>query len=200
MNAARPVGAALDLVYIVDEQVGGEALEQLLAAGVTSLWLRAHHLDGAQLFRTGQLLRERTRAHDVCLIVGGRADVALAVGADGVQLGFRSPPAERVRPWFDGWLGVSCHDAQELERAARAGADYVTLSPVFAVPDKGTPLGVEGFERLRASVDLPVVALGGIDGSNAAEVRARGASGVAVIRALRGAADPAETARALRRT
>ncbi len=200
MTVSDPVRRAIDLVYIVDERAGADErhIRDVLEAGVTAVWLRDHALDGAQLFRVAQQLRDRCHAHDVRLMVGGRADVACAVAADGVHLGSYSPPADRVRSWFPGWMGVSCHDERELRRAQRAGADYVTLSPVYDVPGKGAPIGVSQFERLRGTVQLPVVALGGIDPSNAAAVRGAGADGVAVIRALREAADPVATARALR--
>ena len=79
-----------------------------------------------------------------------------------------------------------------------SGADYAVLSPVYGVPEKGTPLGTEKFASiLRDAGELPVVALGGIEASNVDAVRTTGASGVAVIRALRDATDPVETPRAL---
>lgn len=191
---------ALRLIYIVDaEQARAwRTLDAALGAGVTTLWLRAPEASGADLYRLGRDLQQRTRAAGAALLVGDRADVALALGAEGVQLGHRSPPAARVRPWFPGWVGVSCHSEGDLRRAEEAGADFAVLSPVYGVPDKGAPLGAPLFARYRATVRLPVVALGGIEPSNVAEVRAAGAAGVAVIRALREAADPAEAARALR--
>ena len=126
-----------------------------------------------------------------------RRDVALAVGARGVQLGFRSPPLKAIRPHVPGWVGVSCHSAGDLVRAAEGGADFAVLSPVFGVPDKGRPLGLSVFQRLVDEAPLPVVALGGIDAANAAEVRGTGAVGLAVIRALRDADDPGRLARKL---
>ena len=93
---------------------------------------------------------------------------------------------------------MSCHGAKDLQRAAACGADYAVLSPVYGVPEKGTPLGTEKFASfLQGAEALPVVALGGIEVSNVDAVRATGAAGVAVIRALRNASEPVETARAL---
>ena len=108
-----------------------------------------------------------------------------------------APPAHRVRPWFPGWLGVSCHSESDLQRAQQAKADYAVLSPIYGVPEKGTPLGPLLFGRWRATTTLPVVGLGGIDASNVTEVRAAGADGVAVIRALKDALDVEVTARHL---
>jgi thiamine-phosphate pyrophosphorylase len=192
--------AALHLVFIVDAQTAGRGdhLDAAFGGGVSAVWLREPGASGDVLYRAARDLAVRCRSHGAALIVGDRADVALAAGAHGVQIGHRSPPAKHVRPWFPGWLGVSCHGAGDLERAAQAGADYAVLSPVYGVPEKGTPLGTEKFAAfLRESADLPVVALGGIETSNVDAVRATGAAGIAVIRALRDAADPVEVARAL---
>jgi thiamine-phosphate diphosphorylase len=191
---------ALRLVYIVNEDQSRDwrRLDAVLDGGVTALWLRAPEASGAVLYRLGKDLVGRCRSHGAALLVGDRGDVALSLGADGVQLGHRSPPAHRVRPWYSGWVGVSCHSEGDLQRAEEAGADYAVLSPVYGVPSKGSPLGAPLFGRWRASVRLPVVALGGIDATNAGEVRGAGADGVAVIRALREAVEPVETARALR--
>lgn len=133
------------------------------------------------------------------LLVNDRADVAKAVGADGVHL----PEAGLTVPQARDVLGAgalvarSCHDRAGLERAARDGADLATLGPIADVPGKSAPLGVEGFAALVRGVSLPVYALGGVGESNARALRASGAAGVAVIRAVYGAPDPAHAARAL---
>jgi len=187
---------ALRLVYIADREAvrDWQRLDAVLEAGATCVWMRAPQATGAQLYRSARDLVWRARERGAAVIIGDRADVAQAVGADGVQLGFRSPPARKVRPWFPGWVGVSCHSEAEVHKAERAGADYVVLSPLFGVPAKGGPLGTALFERLAAATELPVVALGGVDVTNAEQARAAGAAGVAVIRALRDATDPAAAA------
>jgi thiamine-phosphate pyrophosphorylase len=191
---------ALRLVYVVNDEQARDwrRIEAVLEGGAGALWLRVPEATGAHLYRVGKDLLQRCRPRGVALIVGDRADVALALGAEGVHLGQRSPPAQRVRPWFPAWLGVSCHSEGEMRRAEEAGADYAVLSPVYGVPQKGSPLGPELFGRWRAAVRLPVVALGGIEPANAADVRGAGADGVAVIRALREAPDPFAAAKALR--
>lgn len=202
MNAVIPhLRDALRLIYVVDDEQARDwrRLEAALAGGVSCVWLRMPEHSGGEVYRVGKELIGRCRPRGVALVVGGRADVAMSLGAEGVQLGHRAPPAHRVRPWYPGWLGASCHSESELKRAQEAGADYAVLSPVFGVPDKGVPLGTALFGRLRAAVTLPVVALGGIEAETAAEVRAAGADGVAVIRALRDADDPEAAARLLLR-
>jgi thiamine-phosphate pyrophosphorylase len=200
MDHVRPeLPAVLRLVYVVDREAARDwrRLDAVLSSGGTAVWLRAPGASGAQLYRTARDLAWRCRERGVALLIGDRADVAMAVEADGVQIGFRSPPLGKVRPWFRGWIGASCHSQAELEAAEQDGADYAVLSPLYGVPDKGAPLGTALFERLRAAVGIPVVALGGIGVENAPAAHAAGACGVAVIRALREAQDPAAVAREL---
>jgi len=199
MSAGGLFPRALATIWVVDaaDAAEGERIEAALAAGVTALWLRDPAATGRALYEAAGGLLLRCRRQGAALLVGDRVDVAMAVGADGVQLGARSVPAPAVRRWYGGWMGVSCHGATELSEAQEAGADHVVLSPVFGVPEKGPPLGTQGFARLARGVGVPVVALGGIDPGTAAEVRAAGAAGVAAIRALRDAPDLAAAARAL---
>lgn len=198
-DAAARLNDVLHLVYIVDRDAAADwrRLDDVLAAGATCVWLRAPEASGAELFKSARDLVRRCHDRAAAVLVGDRADVALAAEADGVQLGYRSPPVRHVRPWFGGWIGASCHSEAELAKAQRGGADFAVLSPVFGVPSKGAPLGTPLFERLRAGTDLPVVALGGIEPANVDEVRTTGAVGVAVIRALRDASDPAAAVRSL---
>lgn len=196
MQMNMEIDEALRLIYIVDADAAqaGDHLDRALGAGVSSLWLRQPGATGAELYRLARDLRARCEAHGTALIVGDRVDVALAVSAHGVQLGHRSPPPRRLRRFFDGWLGVSCHGAADLRHAHDAGADFAVLSPVFGVPAKGPPLGTRKFDALTGETSLPVVALGGIDVANIDSVRSTRAVGVAVIRALRDAQDPAAAA------
>lgn len=191
--------AALHLVYVVDREGARDwqRLDAILAAGATAVWLRSPGSTGAELYRSAHELVWRCHERAAAVIVGDRADVALSAGADGVQLGFRSPPVRKVRSWFNGWIGVSCHSEQELEKAERGRANYAVLSPLFGVPQKGGPLGTAFFAQLAAKTELPVVALGGIDATNVERARATGASGIAVIRALRDSEEPETAARSL---
>lgn len=191
---------ALRLLYVADLPAiqDWRRLDTLFEGGVTAVWLRAPQATGAELHRAARDLVRRASPFGVSVIVGDRADVAAGVGAHGVQLGYRSPPAQDVQPWFPGWVGVSCHSAGELARAEAAGADYCVLSPVFGVPRKGAPLGTLEFGALRSGVKLPVVALGGVEVSNVASILEAGADGVAAIRCLRDGQDSEASARALR--
>ena len=146
-------------------------------------------------------MREETARWGAPLAIGGRVDLALAVGADGVQLPERGLDAAVVRATFPSlWVGRSCHDRAGLDRAAAAGAHWATLSPVHAPFSKaptGAPLGVRGFARAIAGLALPVVGLGGIDGAAAAALFDAGAAAVATLGGVLGRADAVDRACAL---
>jgi thiamine-phosphate pyrophosphorylase len=138
------------------------------------------------------------------LIVASDPDLARRLGATAVHLASADPwPVDTGHAVDTGGeltLGRSCHDAAELDEAAAHGAAYVTLSPVFATASKpgyGPPLGLDGLARLVAGRDLPVVALGGVEPTNAAACLDAGASGVAVLGGVMAAPDPEAAVRAL---
>jgi thiamine-phosphate pyrophosphorylase len=162
--------------------------------------LRSWHLDAADRGRLGTALQAETRARGASLFVNRDLELALQLGADGLQLpeGSASVPEVRAR-WGTRAIGVSCHDAAGLERAARGGADFALLSPIGAVAGKNPPLGVEGFAQLARGVQLPLFALGGVDAGSAQALVREGAAGVAVIRAVYAADDPAAAVTSLLR-
>lgn len=161
--------------------------------------LRAKALAPEALLPIARELRALTHAAGVKLLINGSLEVARAVGADGVHLpeAGLTPVAARSALPKGAILGVSCHDPAGLLRAADAGADYATLSPVFDSPNKGPALGIERFTDWTRHARLPVLALGGVQARHKAELRAAGASGLAVISAVFGAPDPAAAVREL---
>ena len=127
------------------------------------------------------------RALGTTFVVNDDVDAALELGADGVHLGQSDEGAERARR-AGLMLGRS---AVTYEQALAADADYLGVGPIWETPSKsdaGPPLGLEELRRICSAVSVPVIAIGGIDASNAAECIRAGAAGVAVIRA---AFDPA---------
>jgi len=174
-----------------------ETVEAALRAGVRAVQLREKQAATLELYDLARHLRELTRQYDALLLINDRADVALAVEADGVHLGWQSLPVAEVRNLVGPELlvGKSAHNLDEARRAAADGVDYIIASPVFDTPSKSGLVPTLGLERLREicrAVALPVIGLGGIDASNVADVIRAGAVGVAVIRAILAAADPRE--------
>ena len=154
------------------------------APGRIALQLRASHLSPDELRALGRELRAVTRERGAKLIVNGDAALARELQADGVQLKERGPGVAETRALLapGALLGASRHDAAGVRAAALAGADFATLSPVFAAPDKGTPLGIDGFGAVARAHELPLFALGGVRAEHAAELVRAGAHGIAVIR------------------
>ena len=159
--------------------------------------LRAHRLGGRRLFEIALKLRKITTAAGTPLVVAGRVDVAIAAGADAVQLGAHTVPLEAAAELCGKHgkkFGYSCHSVQEVVAAWKAGASYVYLGTVFSSASKPgvAPCGVDLLAQTCESVDIPVVAIGGIDPTNAGRVAGAGASGLAAISAIWNASDPRE--------
>jgi len=181
-------------------QVAGtleEAVETCLGAGLKAVQLREKDLAARDLLSLAQRLRESTRRHGARLLINDRADVALAVGADGVQRTGTSLPVSVVRsispPGF--LIGASVHSAAEARAVEPEGADFLLFGPVYDTPSKrpyGPPQGVAALERVATAVRLPVFAVGGVTPARVAEVVRAGAVGVAVIAAILGAERPAD--------
>ncbi|MBF0179005.1 MAG: thiamine phosphate synthase [Magnetococcales bacterium] len=178
-----------------------EPLERALEGGSFDLLLREPLTPDADLVRLARRLRPLLAARGGRLLIHGRPEVALEVGADGLHLPETAPATEEIRRIIGSGmlLGRSCHAVASACRHLLTGGDYVTLSPLFFTRShpEATPLGSERFARMRAAIPGPVLALGGIGPENVAEAMGTGASGVALIRGVRNAPDPAAAVRTL---
>lgn len=200
---------AFDLsVYLVTDPVlgGARPLEEIVAraieGGATMVQLRDPHAKGRALAETGRRLLAVTRPHGVSFIVNDRADVAFAIGADGVHLGQSDMDAVDARRLLgpDAIIGVSIANSAELQasRHALSCIDYLGVGPVFATgtkSDAGEAIGLDGIAWMRRAVDLPLVAIGGVKAENTADVIAAGCDGVAVVSGIVAPADPAAATR-----
>lgn len=148
--------------------------------------IREKDLSDRELFElTGQVVA-LARATTCKVLVNGRADLALAAGADGVHLPSRGLQGSDLRAWLPRkfLVGVSVHSLSEARLAAREGADYLLLGPVFATPSKmqyGPPLGLACLRQVCRAVPIPVLALGGMRPEVVPAVMEAGAAGVAGI-------------------
>ncbi|HHW15472.1 MAG TPA: thiamine phosphate synthase [Firmicutes bacterium] len=180
-----------------------EVVRQALAGGADVIQLREKDWATKDLVRSGLELRRLTREAGAALIVNDRIDVALAVEADGAHIGQKDMPASLARQILGPRriLGISAETVEEAVQAERDGADYLGLGPIFPTTtktDTGAPGGLELIRKVRARVKIPIVAIGGIKGHNAAAVISAGADSVAVVTEVVGAEDIAAAARALR--
>ena len=157
--------------------------------GVTVVQWRLKDVPTVQVVERGRATRSLCARHGVTFVVNDDVEAALMLGADGVHLGRSDEGSERAAD-AGLLLGLSAATEEEAWEAVKAGADYVGAGPIWPTPSKADAapaIGLEGLERMR-HVPAPVIAIGGIDASNAADCIRAGASGVAVIRAARDAA------------
>lgn len=178
-----------------------DTIEECLGAGLKAVQLREKDLSVRELVALATPLREATRRHGARLLINDRADVALAVGADGVQRTQASLPVAALRDLVpSGFLiGASVHSEVEAREASMEGADFLVFGPVYETPSKrryGPPQGLAALGRVAAAGAGPVLAIGGITPARVADVRAAGAAGVVVISAILGAERPADSVKA----
>ncbi|MES3033151.1 MAG: thiamine phosphate synthase [Gemmatimonadota bacterium] len=160
--------------------------------GATMLLLRLKHADVRVLVEAGGALREALR---VPVLVSERLDVALACGAAGVHLTSSSMPVIAVRSQTPPGFLVGASVSTEDDVPSALDADYVTIGPVAGAG--AASLGVARFAQLAAACARPVIAIGGVDAALVGALRAAGASGVAAIRTVLAADDPAAAAAVL---
>ncbi len=186
------------VLVITDRGQAGVGLEPVadaaFRAGCRWLLLREKDLDARDRLALLGRLVALGRGFGAEVMISADLAAARAAGAAGVHLPDKSDvAAARAALGAQALIGYSAHDLDGAVAAARSGADYVTLSPVFASLSKagyGPPLGLEGLAHLAARVPAPVLALGGVSAANAAACLSSGAAGVAVMGAVMGAADP----------
>jgi thiamine-phosphate diphosphorylase len=198
----------LRLIVITDSGIAGargvlRTVEAALAAGAPAIQLRDKTATARELLASADALLPIVRAHGARLFVNDRIDVALMAGADGVHLGPDDLPvaaARRIAP-ADFLIGYSTDDPAAARAAAAAGADYIGCGAVFGTRTKADAaderIGTARLDDVARAVTIPVVAIGGIDAGNIAEVAHTAAAGAAVVSAVMAAADPATAVRAL---
>ena len=193
------------LLVISDRHLARVPLPDLATAafkaGLRWFMVREKDLDDEALDALVGDIVARARPFEAMVSVNGNPTVAARHGAAGIHLPQGHDVAEARRIAGDRMLiGVSAHNETEAREAATEGADYVTLSPIFtptSKPGYGPALSTDALGRVAKALDIPVVALGGIDAANAGDCLAAGAAGVAVLGGVMAAANPGQAVAAL---
>ena len=192
-------------LYLVTDQAltGGRPLADVVDAavqgGVTCVQLREKHSDSREFLAQAMLLKALLAARGVPLVINDRIDIALACGANGVHLGQSDMPVEVARRLLphEVFIGWSVETLDDVARSAGLPVDYLGVSPVFSTPtktDTKQPWGLAGLAQVCSATRLPLVAIGGIQQSNAQQVLQAGAHGLAVVSALCSAPNPRQAA------
>lgn len=176
---------------ITDRQISGlshvDQVRQLIAAGAEFIQFREKHLSPREFYNEAVEAVKLAHANHVRIIVNDRADIALAVGADGLHLGQTDMPPEAARRLLGerAIIGYSTHSVEQAIEAVAMPIDYVAIGPVFATPTKENPdpvVGLRGVAAVRARIgDLPLVAIGGIGVESMPSVIAAGATSAAIV-------------------
>lgn len=197
-------------LYLVCEALPDARLEDALRGGVEVVQLRVKDAGDDEVLAAARRFAAVCERHEVPLILNDRPGLVAAAGADGVHVGQDDVPVARARELLgpERIIGLSTHSPSQIDAALESGVDYIGVGPVHATPTKpGRPaVGTELVEYATAAVAtaavagpaVPFFAIGGIDSSTVGAVVAAGARRVAVVRAITGAADPAQAARELR--
>lgn len=181
-----------------------EIVSAAVAGGVTVVQLREKNCSTREFIEQALAIKDFLKTRRIPLIINDRMDVAQAVKADGVHLGQTDMALAMAREIVGDAMiiGISAESLQDAIGAEKGGADYLGISPIYATPtktDTAPPLGPEGLQQIRNSVNLPLVGIGGLNRENAAEVIRNGADGVAVVSAIVAADDPKAAAGELKR-
>lgn len=176
-----------------------DIVKAAVSGGVTCVQLREKDCSTLEFIEQALAIKNFLEEREVPLIINDRLDVALAVAADGVHLGQSDMPLETARKIAGPsmLIGISAESVQDAVEAEKGGADYLGVSPIYATPTKTDtvpPLGLEGLRKIRKRVEIPLVGIGGLNTSNAAEVIRNGADGIAVVSAIVAAEDPGTAA------
>jgi thiamine-phosphate pyrophosphorylase len=198
----------VDLYFVTDsgltQKTVIEDVKSALRAGVKIIQYREKNKNTKEMIEEAGKISGLCRKNDALFIINDRVDIALAVDSDGVHLGSKDMPYQTARKILgdNKIIGLTVHNTEEAIAAERAGADYVGVSPVFNTstkPDAGTPCGLKLVEEAKERIRIPFVAIGGINGTNIADVIAAGAKSAAIISAIVAKPDVEKECRKFRR-
>ncbi len=179
-----------------------EAVEEAISGGVTLVQLREKKASSRDFYELAVRIKAVTDRHDIPLIINDRADIALGAHAAGVHVGQADIPARVAREIMgdDKIVGVSISNTEEAIKAQEDGADYLGVGPMFSTDTKkdAEPVSYEEFLRIRESVHIPIVVIGGINENTIPTFKGADIQGIAVVSAIMAAKDVSGKARRLR--
>ena len=197
-------------VYLVTDRASlfGKSLDevifQAIKGGAIMVQLREKEVSTRFFIEEARRIKKILSPYTVPLIINDRVDVALAVGADGVHIGQEDMPYPLARKLLGpvAIIGLSVETPEQVEAAEAFDVTYLGVSAIFVTPTKTNTRhhwGLDGLRKVRTMSRHPLVAIGGINASNAAEVLQAGADSLAVVSAICSAPDPQKATEHLRR-
>lgn len=196
------------LLYAVTDRtwLNGETLvsqvEKAILGGATFIQLREKELDEEEFLQEAKEICALCKSYKIPFVIDDNVKIAVQADADGVHVGQSDMAAAKARRILgkNKIIGVSANTAKEALLAQKAGADYIGTGAVFSTNSKSDAdlCGIAALKEVCSAVDIPVVAIGGINESNIQELKGSGADGIAVISALFAQPDIKEAAKKLR--
>ena len=163
---------------------------EAIEGGVTIVQLRAKDISAAEFYNMALKIKMITGYYNMPLIINDRVDIAIAADADGVHTGQEDLPAKEVRKLIgiNKIMGISVSNITEAEKAERDSADYLGAGAMFPTDTKldAKYVSIEELREIKKKVQIPVVAIGGINAGNAEKIFCAGADGIAVVSAVLG--------------
>ena len=168
-------------------------IKESLDGGVTCIQIRENELGKEDFNQEAMQIKAMVDCYEVPLIINDAVQIAIEVGASGVHIGQEDMEIEKARRFIgkEKKLGVSVSTVEEAKEAQKKGADYLGVGAVFTTSTKKDAriVSKELLQKICESVDIPVVAIGGINGDNIEELNDTGIAGVAIVSAIYGQAD-----------
>ena len=176
-------------------------IEEAIKGGTTVVQIREKTADTLDFYNLALKVKEITAKYNVPLIINDRVDIALAIDADGVHVGQSDMPCDVTRKLIgeDKILGVSAATIDEAIKAEKDGADYIGTGAVFPTQTKSDAPSVtkQELKEIVESIDIPVVAIGGITLENASQLTDTGIKGLSVVSAIMSSENPKKSSQEL---
>lgn len=170
-----------------------EQVEFACQGGADMIQFRDKSLSDRELFKISLNLKEICKKYHVCFTLNNRVDLAYAVEADGIHVGQNDLPVEKVRQILgpSRVIGLSASSYMQAMDCVKQKVDYIGFGAIFSTSTKpeSQATGLEAISLVKSKIDLPIIAIGGINETNIEEVVLAGADGVAVVQAVCGAKD-----------
>jgi thiamine-phosphate diphosphorylase len=179
-------------------------VESAVKGGVSCVQLREKNCSTFEFIEQALLLKKFLSDQNIMLIINDNLEVAQAVDADGIHLGQKDTPLSMAKKIIGDSMiiGISAEYLNDAVRAEKEGADYIGVGPIYSTAtktDTGSPIGLDGLIKIRKTVKIPIVAIGGVNHTNAGAVIKSGADGIAVVSAIVSAKNPEKAAGELKK-
>ena len=169
-------------------------IKEAIKGGVTVVQIREKDADTLEFYNISKKVKEICSKYNVPLIINDRIDIALAIDADGVHIGQSDMPIKIARKLIgnDKILGISAHNIQEAKEAEENDADYLGVGAIFSTSTKkdANDVSIDTLKEISSNVDIPTVAIGGINLDNVEKLKDTNISGISVVSAIMNAENP----------